>query len=150
MNIKPLSSAVAVSPQIQPADVPALAAAGYKAIICNRPDGEGADQPSFREIQLAAQAAGIPAHYQPVLPGQLSDEQATEFGRLLDALPQPVLAYCRSGMRSASLWGLSRWVGMAPAEILAVAGDQGYDLSALVRRMAAPRQGVAVVGASTR
>lgn len=148
MNIKPLSRAVAVSPQIQPADVPALAAAGYKAIICNRPDGEGADQPSFREIELAAQAAGIPAHYQPVLPGQLSDEQATEFGRLLDALPQPVLAYCRSGMRSASLWGLSRGAGMAPAEILAVAGDQGYDLSALVRRMAAPRQGVAVVDAS--
>lgn len=138
MNIKHLSAALSVAPQIAPADVPEIAAAGYKAIICNRPDGEGADQPSFREVELAAQAEGIPVRYLPVIPGQLSDAQASEFGRLLEELPKPVLAYCRTGMRSASLWGLSRGGSMPPAEILARGGECGYDLSALVRRMLAP------------
>jgi sulfide:quinone oxidoreductase len=141
MNIKSLSAALSVSPQIRPGDLTAITAAGYKAIICNRPDGEAGDQPSFREIELAAQAEGIPARYLPVVPGHLSDEQANEFGRLLDELPQPVLAYCRSGMRSASLWGLSRGTTMAPDEILTRAADCGYDLSALARRMSAPESG---------
>lgn len=148
MNIRPLSTALAVSPQIRPADLRSIAAAGYKAIVCNRPDGEGADQPGFREIEMAAQAAGLPARYLPVAPGQLSDEQAAEFGRLLEELPKPVLAYCRSGMRSASLWGLSRGAAMAPAEILARAAEQGYDLGALLRRISAPQRGAAPVDAS--
>ena len=58
MNIKPLSAALSVAAQIVPADVPYVAAAGYKAIICNRPDGEGADQPGFREVEIAAQPGG--------------------------------------------------------------------------------------------
>ena len=32
-----------------------IAAAGFRAIIDNRPDGEGADQPSFAEIAAAAE-----------------------------------------------------------------------------------------------
>ncbi|MVW61552.1 TIGR01244 family phosphatase [Massilia sp. NEAU-DD11] len=148
MNIKPLSAALAVSPQIAPTDVPAIAASGYRAIICNRPDGEGADQPSFRRIQLEAEAAGIEIRYLPVIPGQLSDQQASEFGRLLDELPKPILAYCRTGMRSASLWGLSRGASMAPAEILTRAAESGYDLGALVRRMTAPGNASGIVDAS--
>jgi sulfide:quinone oxidoreductase len=148
VNIKPLSAALAVSPQIAVADVPAIAAAGYRAIICNRPDGEGADQPGFREIELAAGNEGIPVRYLPVIPGQLSDEQAGEFGRLLDELPKPILAYCRTGMRSASLWGLSRGASMAPAEILARAAECGYDLGALVRRITMPGGAPGIVDAS--
>ena len=138
MQIKNLTKDLAVSPQIMPADMPAIAAAGYRAIICNRPDGEGSDQPSVREVELAAEAAGLPVRYLPVATGQLSDEQAAVFGRLLQELPKPVLAYCRSGMRSASLWGMSRGHTMAPDEVLGRAAGAGYDLSALLRRMAAP------------
>ena len=148
MKIKSLSVSLSVSPQIQAADLVSIAGQGYKAIICNRPDGEAADQPSFREIELAAQAAGLPARYLPVIPGQLSDEQAAQFKRLLDELPQPVLAYCRSGLRSASLWALSGAGGLAPAEILSVAGDQGYDLGAVVRRMTAEQPAGQVIDAS--
>ena len=51
---------------VAPADVPALAAAGYRAIICNRPDGEAPDQPPFAVIAEAAQRAGLPVRYLPV------------------------------------------------------------------------------------
>ena len=50
MELRTISATFAVSPQITADDVAAIAAKGYRAIICNRPDGEGADQPSFEEI----------------------------------------------------------------------------------------------------
>ena len=108
MNIKQLTANLSVSAQIMPADMAEIAAAGFKSIICNRPDGEAGDQPSFREVEQQAQTAGIEARYLPVIPGQVANAQADEFDRLLEDLPKPVLAYCRSGMRSTTLWGLSR------------------------------------------
>jgi sulfide:quinone oxidoreductase len=57
--MKTLTDGLAVASQINPADVAGIAAAGYRAIICNRPDGEAADQPSFAKIAEAAAAVGI-------------------------------------------------------------------------------------------
>lgn len=136
MKINALTAQLAVSPQMAVQDIPAIAAAGYKSIICNRPDGEGADQPGFAEIEQAALAAGLTVRHQPVVPGQVSDEQAAEFARLLDELPKPVFAYCRTGMRSTTLWGLSRAGRMSAEDILARATEAGYDLSGVVRRIA--------------
>ncbi|HWU84164.1 MAG TPA: TIGR01244 family sulfur transferase [Rhodocyclaceae bacterium] len=136
MPIKTLTAQLSVAPQILPEELPEIAAAGFKSVICNRPDGEGPDQPSYREIERAAQAAGLEIRYQPVLSGQVSDMQAQEFDQLLEALPKPALAYCRTGMRSTTLWGLSRAGRMSAAEILARANECGYDLSGVVRRIA--------------
>ena len=60
MTAKPITPTLSVSEQVLPQEVAALAAAGFKSIVCNRPDGEGADQPSFAEIEAAATAAGLP------------------------------------------------------------------------------------------
>ena len=135
MKINALTPMLSVSPQIAASDVTAIVAAGFKSIICNRPDGEGADQPGFKEIEQAALAAGLEIRYQPVIPGQVSENQAAEFDGLLDTLPKPVLAYCRTGMRSTTLWGLARAGKMAPGEIVARAAECGYDLSGVVRRI---------------
>jgi sulfide:quinone oxidoreductase len=56
---KPITPSLSVSEQVLPQDIAALATAGFKSVICNRPDGEGADQPSFSEIEAAATAAGL-------------------------------------------------------------------------------------------
>lgn len=106
MDIKTLSPALSVCPQITPNDVAALAAAGFKSIVCNRPDGEGADQTNFSDIERVAQALGLATHYLPVVSGKVSAEDGVAFGRLLATLPAPVLAYCRSGTRSSTLWAL--------------------------------------------
>jgi sulfide:quinone oxidoreductase len=37
----------------------------------------------------------------------VTDAQGSAFGQLLDELPKPVFAYCRSGMRCTTLWRLS-------------------------------------------
>ena len=136
MKIQHLAPGLSVSEQILPAQLAELKAAGYRAIICNRPDGEGNDQPLFAEIERAAQGAGIDAHYLPAESGKVTDEQGLAFGQLLAALPKPVLAYCRTGMRSTTMWALSQ-AGQQPLpQIVDAARKAGFDMKGVVRRIA--------------
>ncbi|PVX60047.1 bifunctional protein tyrosine phosphatase family protein/NAD(P)/FAD-dependent oxidoreductase [Paraburkholderia unamae] len=139
MELKKLTDTFAVSPQVHVADLPALREMGIRAIICNRPDGEGADQPTFTEIEQAAGQFGIEAHYLPVETGKVSDQDAERFRGYLETLPRPLLAYCRSGMRSATLWALASAPAMPLVEILAAGKRAGVDLSGLTRRIGSPR-----------
>lgn len=136
MDLKSLSSKTSVSPQITPDDLEAIKATGMRAIICNRPDGEGADQPSFEEIEAAAKAAGIEARYVPVQSGMVRDEDVTAFSAALQDLPRPVLAYCRTGTRSATLWSFHESKKRPMPEILAATKAAGYDMKGVARRIA--------------
>jgi sulfide:quinone oxidoreductase len=136
MDVKKISPAFSVSPQIAPDDVADLKAEGFRAIICNRPDGEGPDQPSFEEIEAAAKAAGLEARYVPVASGMVKDEDVAAFGAALEPLPSPVLAYCRSGTRSATLWSLKEAQSRPMPEILAATKAAGYDMNGVARRIA--------------
>jgi sulfide:quinone oxidoreductase len=136
MDIKKLTAELAVSQQIAASDLQAIKAAGFRAVICNRPDGEGADQPNFSEIEAAAREQGIEALYLPIESGKVGDADAARFGELMRALPKPVLAYCRTGMRAATLWALSEAPRGSLPDIIAAARAAGYDLSALARRIA--------------
>jgi len=107
MNIKTLSSTLSISQQITVDQIQTLADQGFRSIICNRPDGEGADQQTFEEIEKAAQKIGMEARYIPVVAGKVTDGDAIAFDNAMQELPKPTLAYCRSGARSATLWSLS-------------------------------------------
>ncbi len=136
MDIRKISSKIFVSPQIAPEDIPRLKDEGVRAIICNRPDGEGPDQPSFEEIESAAKSVGIEARYVPVQTGMVTDENVAQFAEALSDLPRPLLAYCRSGTRSATLWSLNE-AGQRPMpEILSATKAAGYDMSGVARRIA--------------
>ena len=108
MDIKTLTSGLSVSPQVAITEMQAVKDRGFRSIICNRPDGEGADQPTFDEIAAAAKEYGLETRYLPIVAGKVSDEDATAFGNALTDLPGPVLAYCRTGTRSATLCLLLR------------------------------------------
>ncbi|MDG1119031.1 MAG: TIGR01244 family sulfur transferase [Flavimaricola sp.] len=135
MDIKTLTASLSVSEQIVAADVQAIKDAGFRAIICNRPDGEGADQPTFEEIATAAKAAGLEAAYLPIVSGKVTDEDAAAFAKTLTELPGPVLAYCRTGTRSATLWSLAQADQRSVADILAATKAAGYDMGGVVRRI---------------
>ena len=136
MDIKALTPNLSVSPQILASELQAVADAGFKALICNRPDGEGADQPSFDEIAQAAAALGLQASYLPAETGKVRDEDGKAFGTLLSTLPGPVLAYCRTGMRSTTMWALSQ-AGVTPLpQILEAGRKAGFDMQSLVQRIA--------------
>lgn len=136
MDIKILNQELAVSAQITAADMAAIAAAGYRSVVCNRPDGEAGDQPGFSEIAQAARELGIEAAYLPVESGKVTDAQAQAFGALMTKLPGPVFAYCRTGTRSATLWALGQAQRQPVAAILEAARGAGYDLSGVARRIA--------------
>ena len=104
--IRKLTDEFAVSAQITPADVRAIAAAGYKSMICNRPDDEEVGQPAYDEIAAEAAALGLIIHHQPVISGRLGAADVEAFGLLMAELPKPVLAYCRSGARCTQLFNL--------------------------------------------
>ncbi len=136
MDIKALTPHLSVTPQVLVAELETVAQMGFKAIICNRPDGEGPDQPSFKEMELAAMALGIPMRYLPAETGKVSDADGKAFGELLATLPGPVLAYCRTGMRSTTMWALSQ-SGVTPLpQILEASQKAGFDMKALVQRIA--------------
>jgi uncharacterized protein (TIGR01244 family) len=59
---------------------------------------------------VAAKALGLNYVYLPVISGQITLEQAQEMARLLQTLPGPVLAFCRSGARSTNLYMLAQQV----------------------------------------
>lgn len=135
METKKIDDELSVSAQIFASELEALKEAGFKSIICNRPDGEGGDQPSFSEIEAKATELGLAAYYQPVTTGKVTDEDAETFAALFASAPKPVLAFCRSGTRSTTLWSLSR-AGLVPiSDILSKAKNAGYDMQGVVRRI---------------
>lgn len=77
---------------------------GFKSVICNRPDGEAADQPEYVDVEAAAKLAGIETSYIPIYPGMMGHEEITAFKAAMKDLPGPILAYCRSGARSTILF----------------------------------------------
>jgi uncharacterized protein (TIGR01244 family) len=110
--IRWLTEKLGITGQITPADVAELAALGVKSIICNRPDNEyGPGQPLAQDIQSAAHTAGIEFAFHPVTPDGGSAADAVEMSRLMAELPQPILAFCKTGGRCMSLIGLAARMG---------------------------------------
>ncbi|MEB0010519.1 TIGR01244 family sulfur transferase [Glaciimonas sp. Gout2] len=98
-----------ITGQITVADLAAIGAAGYRSVMCNRPDAEGdAEQTDFSEIASEAHTIGLHAAYLPVVLHQINAQDVYSFRQLLIDLPPPVLAYCRSGRRASTLFQLAQ------------------------------------------
>jgi uncharacterized protein (TIGR01244 family) len=127
MNIIKLTDSLAVSAQINPQDVAAIAAAGYQVLINNRPDGEEDTQPSGAAIAAAAHEAGLEYHHLPVTAMNFPGPGFDAMSDLLDDPDRPALAFCRSGTRCANLWVASCDEGVRD-QSMQLAGQHGYDL----------------------
>lgn len=94
-----------VTPQLLPEELEDAKKAGFRTIINNRPDHEGgAGQPTSSELRTAANAVGLDYHYLPVPPSGYSDADAQRMAGLVASSAGPVLAFCRTGRRSAALY----------------------------------------------
>ena len=102
MNVRKIDDNFAVTGQITPEQVKAVSEAGYKSIVCARPDNEEFGQPSFDEVARAAEAQGIQIIHIPVS-GGLGEGQIIRFHDAWKQMPKPMLGYCRSGARAGSL-----------------------------------------------
>ena len=105
LPLRQIADTVCVAPQLTPEAMAEVARLGFKSVVNNRPDFEhGPDQPTSAAIEAAAVAAGLAYRHLPVDGGWQSPEQIAAFARLLAELPQPLLAFCRSGARSTRLF----------------------------------------------
>ncbi|WP_116365121.1 TIGR01244 family sulfur transferase [Parahaliea mediterranea] len=127
MRIVRLSDSVAASEQISPADMPAIAEAGFRVVFNNRPDGEVPGQPSSAEMAAAAAAAGLEYRFLPVTAMNFPGAPLADIAAAFDE-GGPVLAFCRSGTRSTNLWVASRPEAERP-QAREQARQLGYDLS---------------------
>lgn len=135
MDIKKISPSISVSSQLTLKDLGLASAQGYKTIINNRPDGESDDQPASEEIERIAQELGLAYRHVPVVSGKISDVDVEAFSSTLDNVMGPVLAFCRTGSRSTSLWALSQAKHLDAAAIVAAAAEIGQNLTSLLPRL---------------
>lgn len=131
MTYRPLDDTLVTSPQIMPEQVAGLAAAGFRAIICNRPDGEEAGQPDVASIRAAAEQSGLAFVHIPVAGGGFPSEAVIAMAQALETLPGPIFGYCRSGMRTTVLWALARAGKQDTDSLIIRAAQAGYDLNPL-------------------
>jgi uncharacterized protein (TIGR01244 family) len=134
-DFRRVTDQLSVSPQITVEDIDEAARQGFRTIINNRPDGEDPTQPSSREMEAAAAAAGLAYFHIPVRGGP-TPEQVETTERVLEQVQGPVLAFCRSGTRSIVTWALAQAQADAyPRDELVQLGRQaGYDLEGLLPR----------------
>lgn len=139
MDLRKITEDFSVSPQIEAADIPAIAEAGFRAILCNRPDGEEIGQPGYAPIAEAARAAGLEVEFLPIVSGRITRADAEAFGTALDTLPKPILAYCRTGTRCTVMWSMTQLDTLGSEEVLHRSAAAGYDMSGLVAQLQAGR-----------
>ncbi len=131
MDIRQLSPTLSVSPQLAIEDLDELKAAGFKTVIINRPDIEVDPIPNSGNIIKACQTRNLETRFIPITPGQISPAEVSQFREALATLPEPAIAYCKSGTRSAYLWAFALAGTLTPEQILNSCQRAGYDLSVL-------------------
>ena len=105
LPLRQIAADVCVAAQLTPDAMAEAARVGFKSVVNNRPDFEhGPDQATNADIEAAARAAGLEYRFLPVDGGYQTPEEIAAFAKLLQELPRPLLAFCRSGRRSAQLF----------------------------------------------
>ena len=137
MDIRQITPAYAVSPQIAPEDVPALKAAGFTTVICNRPDPEVPPSHQAEAVRAAVEAAGLTFVENPFSHAAFDFALVETQADAIAASDGPTFAYCASGNRSSVLWamGAVKAGEVTPAEAIAAARAAGYDLSGLAPQL---------------
>lgn len=107
MIIRNLTVNLAVADQLTLDDLDAVKDAGYKAVVCNRPDEEGEPHAEAEAMAKKANALGLEFRYLPVNSGNITETDVEQHAAVLAEMPAPALTYCRSGTRCAMLWALT-------------------------------------------
>ena len=131
MQINYLSPDYSVASQIAVADVATIAEAGFKSVICNRPDQENPETHQIAAIKAEVIAAGLEFAENVFDPSTFGPDKIQRQSELLQELPSPVLAYCASGTRCSIVWAFAHASSMDIDGILTATTSAGYQLSHL-------------------
>ena len=129
--MKKITDKLWISGQPSDADFDRARAAGVTRIINNRISGEADDQPSRKEAVDAAHSRGMDLVHIPMTAGVVTEDRVRQFQKALEDADGPVLAHCRLGGRSLSLWAAGEVLDgrMEIDELDGLASEYGVDLS---------------------
>ena len=108
MNFRKLNEKIFIAGQISLENLSEIAISGIRSIICNRPDEEGENQLQSECASNKAKELGLHFCYLPVDSRNIKQVNVINQHNALINLPGPILMYCKSGTRSATLWALSK------------------------------------------
>ncbi len=131
MDLRKITDGYTASPQLDPADMVALAQMGVKTVICNRPDAENPPHLQAAAMQEAAEAAGIAFVFNPIVGGTMTQDNVEEQADAIAGSEGPVVAYCASGTRSTVAWAYGAAASMPVNDVLGCAAQGGYQLEGL-------------------
>ena len=131
MEIRQITPRYSVSPQITVEDIPAIAAAGFVKVICNRPNIEVPADVQSNVIGAAVRASGLEFEVLELTHQTMTPENIARQRDLAESSDGPVLAYCASGTRCSVIWALGQCDTMSPDDILEATAKAGYALDNL-------------------
>ena len=131
MHINQLSPDYSVAAQIVIEDVATIVNAGFKSVICNRPDQENPVPCQIEAIKAVALAAGLEFAENVFDSDSFGSDKVERQTELLKQMPGPVLAYCASGNRCSVIWAFSLAGTLEIDAILEATTHAGYQLSHL-------------------
>jgi sulfide:quinone oxidoreductase len=127
-----LTPGLSATGKLDRADIEALAEAGVRTIVNNRPDGEDPGQLPAADARQLAESHGIAYHHIPVTAATLSRADVDAFAEVLKTASTPIVAHCRSGTRSALLWALTQLhEGVDLLALINEAARHGIDIASL-------------------
>jgi len=129
MHINQLSPDYSVAAQIVIEDVATIVNAGFKSVICNRPDQENPVPCQIEAIKAAVLAAGLEFAENVFDSDSFGSDKVERQTELLKQMPGPVLAYCASGNRCSVIWAFALAGTLEIDAILDATTHAGYQLS---------------------
>lgn len=110
MQFRKVNDQFALAGQLSKNDILNFTQQGYKAFMCNRPDGEGGDsQPAHAALAEVAKSQGAKFYYLPMNPWDEPDDALCQaFAAIFNEAPKPLLVFCRTGNRSGILYEASK------------------------------------------
>ena len=135
MKLTPITDTFMVASQPDASEIATLGEHGTKLLINNRPEHEEPDQPESITEATAAEAAGLHYRHIPVTGGSITRADVEAFGQALREAGGPVVAHCRSGTRSLTLWVIGEVLDgrMSRDDVIAFGAERGFDLSGALR-----------------
>ncbi|UYN94573.1 MAG: TIGR01244 family phosphatase [Enhydrobacter sp.] len=139
LSLEPLDGRVAASGQLGPDDMKNLAAAGYRTVVNNRPDREAMfGQPRTTALRRAAELAGLTFVDLPFSGTDATPDQVQTLADLMSRGDGTIVVFCKSGMRSAFLWGVAAIAsGKTLEEVLNATRGAGHNLASIQQAMLA-------------
>lgn len=129
-----LTPTFAVTSALNGDDFAALAGQGIRGVISNRPDGEEAGQMTAPQEATTARQHRLDFRHVPAAKTDLFTDGVVEgMARALQEMPGPVVAHCKSGLRSAIVWAAASSRMLPVAEVIDALEHAGFDLADVIR-----------------